>query len=134
MTEYVLGFVYIGEDKILLQQKNRGGKYLEGKLNGLGGKIEKYDVSPLEAMDREYSEETGDNRLLHWKSFGLLRYNDGDVILHVFYTNVSEDFYDNYEFKSDDPNAEKLFVLSKRNLDWDACVHNLRYLLPLMES
>lgn len=133
MKEYVLGFIYVGDDRILLQEKNRGGKYLEGKLNGLGGKIEETDNTPKNAMQREYVEETGDAQELPWQEFGTLTF-DGNVKLNVFFAHVSDDFYDDFVFNSTDPNAEKLFIIKKSELDWDKCVYNLRYLLPLMAS
>jgi len=130
MKEYVLGFVFLKGNKILLQKKNRGGKYLENKLNGLGGKIEPIDLTPKRAMCREYLEETGDSRDIEWYEFAVIKYPN--AILHIFFTNVDEDFYDSIIFTSDDPNAEELFIVDLENIDWERCVSNLKYIIPLI--
>lgn len=128
--KYVLGFVFIGNDKILLQLKNRGGDYLNGKLNGLGGKIEEGE-SAISAMAREYFEETGDNRYLDWHKFSCIFYKNG-VELNVFTCNVSDDFYDNIEWSSEDSNAEKLFIFDLNEIDWKLCVSNLEHIIKLI--
>ena len=128
--KYVLGFVFIGSDKILLQLKNRGGDYLNGKLNGLGGKIEEGE-SAISAMVREYFEETGDDRYLDWHKFSSIFYKNG-VELNVFACTVSDGFYDNIEWSSQDSNAEKLFVFNLNDVDWNCCVSNLEHMIKLI--
>ena len=54
--EYVVGFAINGLD-VLLIRKNRP-DWQAGKLNGVGGKIEPGEF-PIEAMVREFQEETG---------------------------------------------------------------------------
>lgn len=57
-VEYVLGIMFSeDEKKVLTIWKNRP-SWQAGKLNGIGGKIEAGE-SPLEAMHREFIEETG---------------------------------------------------------------------------
>lgn len=57
-VEYVLGFMFNeDESKVLLVHKNRP-TWQAGKLNGIGGKIEAGET-PLQAMEREFMEETG---------------------------------------------------------------------------
>jgi 8-oxo-dGTP diphosphatase len=53
---YVCGFMF-AKDKVLLIEKNRPA-YLAGKWNGVGGKMEPGE-EPIEAMVREFYEETG---------------------------------------------------------------------------
>lgn len=56
--EYVLGFMFNeDESKVLLIMKNRPA-WQAGKLNGVGGKIEAGET-PIQAMEREFAEETG---------------------------------------------------------------------------
>jgi 8-oxo-dGTP diphosphatase len=58
MKKYVIGFAFSKDLKqVVLIRKNRP-EYLAGKLNGVGGKIEK-DEAPVDAMTREFMEETG---------------------------------------------------------------------------
>lgn len=54
---YVVGFLFSeDESRVLLVLKNRPA-WQEGKLNGVGGKIEAGET-PLQAMEREFKEET----------------------------------------------------------------------------
>jgi 8-oxo-dGTP diphosphatase len=59
MKKYVLGFAFT-EDlyHVLLIKKNKP-DWQKGLLNGIGGKIEDFDISPIDAMVREFKEETG---------------------------------------------------------------------------
>lgn len=58
MKRYVVGFMF-SEDRqfVALIRKNRP-EWQAGKLNGIGGKIEEGET-PIEAMVREFREETG---------------------------------------------------------------------------
>lgn len=68
---YVLGFLFDQElNSVVLIQKNKP-EWQAGKLNGVGGKIERNE-SPLDAMRREFLEETGIQKD-SWKYFGALR-------------------------------------------------------------
>lgn len=53
---YVLGFLFSNFDVALIKKTHP--EYQKGKLNGIGGKIEPRET-PLEAMEREFFEETG---------------------------------------------------------------------------
>lgn len=56
--EYVVGFLFTEDyGQVLLIKKNRP-EWQKGRLNGVGGKIEKNE-SPEEAMRREFLEEAG---------------------------------------------------------------------------
>lgn len=75
---YCAGLVFSRDlSNILLIQKNRP-HYLKGKLNAVGGKVEENE-SPLMAMKREFTEETGVADYLNWVSF--LRLKD---VLHTY--------------------------------------------------
>ena len=58
MQKYVAGFLFCpSEHSVVLVRKNRPA-YQAGKLNGVGGKIERGET-PEQAMIREFQEETG---------------------------------------------------------------------------
>ena len=87
MNEYVAGFLFRktlipdgrGVDVALIR-KNRGPHGMAGKLNGIGGKIEANET-PLVAMIREFSEETGAT-VTDWDSFCTLQ--GTNYIVHFF--------------------------------------------------
>lgn len=59
MKHYVLGFVFNrNQNKVLLIRKEKP-SWQYGYWNGIGGKIDEKDLSPLEAMRRECTEEIG---------------------------------------------------------------------------
>jgi len=59
MKHYVLGFIFNKyQNSVLLVEKKRP-EWQEGHWNGIGGKIEKDDSNPINAMIREAYEETG---------------------------------------------------------------------------
>jgi 8-oxo-dGTP diphosphatase len=58
LNQYVLGFAFDhAEQQVLLINKQRP-DWQKGRVNGIGGKIE-IDETALEAMTREFNEETG---------------------------------------------------------------------------
>lgn len=87
MTHYVVGF-YIGkggsvtDGEVVLIEKKRP-VWLAGLLNGVGGKIEEGE-EPIEAMVREFREETGvevDGE--QWKHFCEMK--GEHFIMHCYY-------------------------------------------------
>ena len=65
MKNYVLGFAFdTNAENVALIEKQRP-DWQKGLLNGIGGHIEAFE-SPLEAMIREFREETG----VHVESWG----------------------------------------------------------------
>lgn len=82
MKEYVLGFMLSEKgDYVALMKKNRP-DWQAGKLNGVGGGIEDGEY-PLNAMTREFKEETG---VTHsdWLYSGRL--NGQGYTVYVFHT------------------------------------------------
>ena len=86
MTDYVVGFAF-SEDKVLLIRKNSPA-WQAGKLNGVGGKIEDHDKEPVDAMVREFEEETGIKTTKgDWKPVcTMFEHNLFNV--HVFKANI----------------------------------------------
>lgn len=69
-TDYVCGFLFsTNEEEVALIHKARP-KWQKGKLNGIGGHIERGE-KPLAAMRREFHEETG-VMVRRWKHFCTL--------------------------------------------------------------
>jgi len=78
---YVVGFVFHSDNshQVLLINKLRP-DWQKGKLNGVGGKIENGET-PVEAMRREFKEETG-IYLQHWQPTCIL---DDRRVWRVFF-------------------------------------------------
>lgn len=95
LPEHVVGYVFNPDrSRVLMIKKNRP-KCLDGKWNGLGGRVEP-DETPLNAMVRELAEESG----LHvpqpwWYYFARMDRPDGSP-LHFF----RSDYHDLEEAKS----------------------------------
>ena len=79
MTEFCLGFLFSAAPeyaRVVLIRKNKP-EWQNGKLNGVGGKIEKGETA-LEAMRREFLEECGVKKE-NWVPFALLDYPEARV-------------------------------------------------------
>lgn len=121
MKTYVLGFLF---DKymcdILLMEKKRGPAHIIGKLNGVGGSVEKGEA-PLEAMIREGIEESG--LTLEWKCFGLLKTKFGDVYLYACASN------DIYNFKQLEDEYLRRYLVNEVKM-YEAA-ENLCWMIPM---
>lgn len=89
MFIYCLGFLFIanqddlGAGRVVLIKKKRGPPNVRGRKNGIGGKIELPDETPLDAMIRETREEIGvatDRET--WLPFGVM--SGPDWRCHLF--------------------------------------------------
>lgn len=71
--QYVLGFAFNEiRESVVLIEKNRP-EWQAGKHNGIGGKIEEFDETPLDAMIREFKEETGcETTEADWHYFAVI--------------------------------------------------------------
>lgn len=84
---YVLGLLF-SEDRtrVALIHKLKP-EWQKDKFNGIGGKIEESDDTPLDAMIREFKEETGVS-ILEWDNFLTLRFEQdplgGTATVHCF--------------------------------------------------
>ena len=104
MIHYVTGFLFDTYfDTVALIKKTKP-EWQKGRLNGVGGKIEPGET-PLDAMRREFFEETG-MTVLDWNEFVVLAGNDYKV--HFFYANgnpwevqtMTEEVVGHYELSS----------------------------------
>lgn len=80
--EYVAGF-YFRDGEVLLIEKQRP-NWQKGKLNGIGGHIEKGETA-IEAMVREFKEETGCSITAErWSMFCKLSNMNNDFTVYFF--------------------------------------------------
>ena len=82
---YVCGFLFQGDDldKVALIKKKRPA-WQAGKLNGIGGSIESGET-PLNAMRREFFEETG-KVTDEWRCFAIHRHLTSVIYMFVAFT------------------------------------------------
>lgn len=80
---YVLGFAFTPKGEVVLIQKQTP-DWQKGKLNGVGGRIEPRDWLTVDAMAREFREETGvATGTAQWHEFARLSFPDSLVFCFV---------------------------------------------------
>ncbi len=79
MKEYVVGFAFDPAGTQVALVLKRRPQWQAGRLNGVGGKVERYE-QPLQAMHREWREEAGSDRV-EWKLFATLEGANDEVRL-----------------------------------------------------
>ena len=114
--QYVVGFLF-KDDKVALIHKNRP-DWQKGKINGIGGHIEKGET-PLEAMRREFSEEAG-GLLDGWEYYCTMHYPEADIFMFRLFGD--------YEITTKTDEAVEWFNVN--NLP-DNVIPNLTWLIPL---
>ena len=82
MQRYVVGFMFDFEKEYVLLIRKTKPEWQRGLLNGIGGKIEPGE-SALEAMRREFEEETGIYQL-QWNQFCVLKDAKDEWQVHFF--------------------------------------------------
>jgi 8-oxo-dGTP diphosphatase len=124
-TNYVCGFYFDHTFKqVVLIWKNKPA-WQRGKLNGVGGKIEK-DELPIAAMQREFLEETG---ILHneWTDLVVLTGEDWRVYFFCAIGKVNE-----FEYVETQEEEEVAKIEVNRLLANDyAHIPNLEWLIPM---
>ena len=119
MIDYVLGFAFDEKGQNVVLIKKAKPAWQAGRYNAVGGKIE-IGESPIQAMQREFREETGVS-ISGWKQTAVLTGFDWKV--HVFRTFGGID-------KISSPTEEPVSAFAVNNLPTNA-ISNLKWLVPL---
>ncbi len=122
MNKYVLGFLFDkNREQVLLIKKNRP-EWQYGLLNGIGGKVEDNEL-PIDAMCREFSEETDYEIPTVWYNFGKLSGEGFEISLFSATTSNN--------LKEIGPKTdEKLQVCKVKNLPKNT-ITNLHWIIPM---
>lgn len=122
--EYVLGFMFDEQRKHVVLIKKEKPEWQRGCFNGVGGKIEEFDKQPVNAMVREFKEETGKETTENdWKSFSLM-HRPGDYRVWCFKSFAKEL---NVDTKED----EQIVVMRLDDLKDYKRISNLDYLIEM---
>ena len=89
----------------------------------MGGKIEEGET-PLEAMNREFKEETGLD-FINWELFCELETVDGSA--HVFFFHKFMDGSISLKQMTEEP----ILLILVESIHKVACIPNLRWLIPM---
>ena len=122
-TEYVAGFMF-QNDKVALVRKNRPA-WQAGKLNGIGGHVEEGE-RPVEAMCREFEEETGlCTNPQDWKDFTELI---GDSwLVHFFHSQGDLSLLKT-------TTDEEIIIIPTKDVTVVNAIPNVTWLIPLAKS
>lgn len=124
LKQYVLGFLFTKNKEIVwLIRKNRP-DWQKGKLNGIGGKVEKNEQA-LDAMIREFKEETEAGiDITNWRKFCVLG-DDRSYEVWCYYA-----FSDSFLYSKTD---EQVCACLVNDLP-DLVIPNLNWLIPMALS
>jgi 8-oxo-dGTP diphosphatase len=120
-VSYVAGLCFDNSKKIVALVKKNRPAWQKGKLNAIGGKIEKNET-PLEAIRREFLEETG-VEIQSWEETCSLTGKDWEF--HFFHT-FNDDVF-NVRMMTD----EAILLTEIVELDHTEIIPNLRVIIPL---
>lgn len=123
MTNYVCGFYFDHVlEQVVLIWKNKPA-WQAGKLNGVGGKIED-DETPLDAMRREFREETGIDHT-DWEY--LIELSGDDWRVHFLCAKGKADEFEYAQTME----TEEVAKIDVDTLDQYEHIPNLRWLVPM---
>lgn len=127
MITYVAGFLFDDTENVLLIRKARP-DWQRGLLNGIGGHIESGE-QPIDAMRREFIEETGIETHIDWMEFCRLSElsDDPEFRVHFFcgYRRNDQRLI-LYSTETDEPIETHV----ARHLPQDV-IQNLNWLIPM---
>jgi len=126
MKRYVLGFMF-DFGHVALIRKNRPA-WQAGKFNGIGGHIEPGE-EPVEAMEREFREETGVDTAGLWTACGSIK-REYDFEVFIF-KGICSDLRD-LGLRTMTDELVVYEWISKINIGNTFIIPNLAWIIPLL--
>lgn len=124
MVDYVTGFMLSGDGHRVVLIRKRQPRWQQGRLNGVGGKIEPGET-PAEAMVREFFEETGvRTEPVAWQPFAELD-ESGLARVHFFFCRNDVALAAVRTVEAEPVEVHPVQLLP------DDVLHNLRWLIPM---
>ena len=127
MKKYCLGFAFDNSLSNVLLIEKQTPEWQKGLLNGVGGKLEDFDLSFKHAMTREFLEEVNINTTLDdWQYFAKMQGNNFEV--EIFYSKLSD-----FSSLKQNTHEKPLFMGINQlfNKKFDNCINNLIWLVPM---
>lgn len=130
IKEYCLGFCFTRDKKKVVLISKLRPAWQNGFLNAIGGKLEDYDNSPIDAMVREFKEETGvDTLISDWDYFSKMTFPKdimgGTAIVHCYR------MFSNLAWQCKTTEEEEISLIGINELDNFNKISNLNFLIPL---
>jgi len=128
-TEYTLGFVFSANKVNVMLIEKQKPDWQKGKLNGIGGHIEKGET-PLEAMIRECKEETNLD-ITNWQPFLVMEgdnFQDEKWKVHCFRAFDNSSYKVLFETKE---GKVKLYDVEEIIKGEHITIPNLKWLIPM---
>jgi 8-oxo-dGTP diphosphatase len=123
VTDYVAGFAFSRDQRQVLLVRKRRPAWQRGRYNGIGGHIEEGEL-PVEAMRREFFEETGVfTSVRDWRHFAVVCTDQS----RVFMFTATLDGLDSARNMTD----ERIALIDVENVAATRTVPNLAWLIPL---
>lgn len=119
--KYVVGFMFDEKSFGVLLIEKQKPQWQAGKLNGVGGKIEKGENS-FQAMRREFKEETGVDQF-YWQNVITMSGEDWEVVVYTCKSNSI------HEAKTME--KEKVMYIPLEDLTKYDVISNLDWLIPM---
>ncbi|WP_457607046.1 NUDIX hydrolase [Nitratifractor sp.] len=123
MQHYVVGFMYSPDRRSVALIEKGKPDWQRGKLNGIGGKIERGET-PTDAMAREFKEETGvETSAEQWKHFCII---EKPMIYEIhFFSTLSKELKNARTIEEEEVGIYAVGDLPANTLP------NLRWLIPM---
>lgn len=118
---YCLGFCFSSDKSHVALVHKLKPSWQLGKLNGIGGKIE-HDESGIDAMVREFKEETG-VLILPWRHLCKLEGDWGAVFMWKYFGDEV--------FNVKTVESERIEIFKVDDIPWNKTIPNLRWIIPL---
>jgi 8-oxo-dGTP diphosphatase len=120
---HVVGFLFRNRNNHVALIRKTKPAWQAGKLNGIGGKIEAGET-PLQAMRREFKEETGAD-VEDWRHFCTLIFRDARIQFFVAHEGEHP-----IALKSTTEEPVAWYGTGQRQV-YDEGIPNLRWLIPM---
>ncbi len=99
----------------------------KGFLNGIGGKIEA-DEEPIDAMCREFQEETGHKTFYYdWQYLTKLTHVDNEWEVDFYWSHAIVDL----DASLTTTTEEEIVVINMDDLDYENVIPNLKWLVKI---